>query len=70
MPYEEGWRVYLAEEIKKVVEIPVITVGVIKTPELAEKILQDEKTDLVAIGRGLIADPELPKKQLMEGKMI
>lgn len=62
MRYEEGWRVYLAEEIKKVVKIPVITVGQIKTPAFAEKILEDGRADFVALGRPLIADPDWPIK--------
>jgi NADPH-dependent 2,4-dienoyl-CoA reductase/sulfur reductase-like enzyme len=55
--YEQGWRVYIAEAVKKKVHVPVIAVGVIREPEFAEKILQDNKTDFVAIGRGMIADP-------------
>ena len=60
--YEQGWRAYLAEEIRKVVNIPVIAVGVIREPEVAEQILSDEKVDFVAIGRTLIADPYWPLK--------
>jgi len=60
--FEQGWRVYLAEEIKKVVKIPVITVGVIREPEFAEKVIADGQADFVAIGRGLIADPEWSRK--------
>jgi len=67
MSYAEGWRVYLAEEIKKVVQIPVITVGVIRSPETAESILAEGKADFVALGRTLIADPEWPFKA-MEGR--
>jgi 2,4-dienoyl-CoA reductase-like NADH-dependent reductase (Old Yellow Enzyme family)/thioredoxin reductase len=62
MHYEEGWRVYLAEAIKKVVKIPVITVGQIRTPAIAEQILKEGKADFVALGRTLIADPEWPNK--------
>ena len=62
MRYEEGWRVYLAEGIKKAVNIPVITVGQIKTPDFAEQVLNDRRADFVAIGRALIADPEWPCK--------
>ncbi|MDI6871862.1 MAG: FAD-dependent oxidoreductase [Bacillota bacterium] len=62
MAYEEGWRVYLAEAIKKEVRIPVITVGVIRTPELADRIIAEGKADFVAIGRGLITDPEFAVK--------
>jgi 2,4-dienoyl-CoA reductase-like NADH-dependent reductase (Old Yellow Enzyme family)/thioredoxin reductase len=66
MPYPQGWRVYLAEEIKKVVDVPVIAVGVIREPWFAEKILQEGKADFIALGRALIADPQWPKKALME----
>ncbi len=56
--FEEGWKVYLAEEIKKEVTIPVITVGNIRDPRFAETILAEGKADFVAIGRGHIAEPD------------
>ncbi|WHY02651.1 FAD-dependent oxidoreductase [Neobacillus sp. DY30] len=65
--FEQGWRVYLAEEIKKDVTIPVITVGSIREPQFVENILAEGKADFVAIGRGLIADPEWVNKT-MEGR--
>ncbi|MFX0198855.1 MAG: FAD-dependent oxidoreductase [Candidatus Hodarchaeota archaeon] len=68
MYYSPGGLVYLAEEIKKVVSIPIITVGSIYDPLFAEKILQQGKADLVSMGRALIADPELPKKAA-EGRL-
>jgi 2,4-dienoyl-CoA reductase-like NADH-dependent reductase (Old Yellow Enzyme family)/thioredoxin reductase len=51
----------LAESIKKVVTVPVIASGMI-TPEAGESLIAEGKADLVAIGRGLLADPELPNK--------
>ncbi len=62
MRFNEGWRVYLAEAIRKVVKVPVITVGQIKTPSFAEKVLADGKADFVALGRPLISDPQWPNK--------
>ncbi len=62
MQFDEGWRVYLSAEIKKRLQIPTITVGNIRNPEFAEKILSSNKADLVAIGRGLICDPNWVKK--------
>ncbi len=62
MAYEQGWRVYLAEEIKKAANLPVIAVGVIRDPELAEEILAQGRADFVALGRGLIADPDWANK--------
>ncbi|MFC1915755.1 FAD-dependent oxidoreductase [Chloroflexota bacterium] len=52
----------LAQGIKEVVNIPVITVGSIHDPVVAEQILQEGKADLISIGRQLIADPDLPQK--------
>lgn len=68
-PYyaEEGVFVHLAQGIKSVVGIPVITVGRIRTPELANQILEENKADLISMGRALIADPNLPVKAL-QGK--
>jgi len=49
-------------EIKKVVKIPVIGVQAIRKPEEAERILEEGKADIVALGRALIADPDWVKK--------
>jgi 2,4-dienoyl-CoA reductase-like NADH-dependent reductase (Old Yellow Enzyme family)/thioredoxin reductase len=62
MGYAQGWKVNLSEEIKKVVHIPVIAVGVIREPHFAEEILSQGKADFVALGRGLIADPDWANK--------
>ena len=51
----------LAAGIKKVVTVPVIAVGKI-TPETGERILEEGKADLIAIGKALLADPEFPSK--------
>jgi 2,4-dienoyl-CoA reductase-like NADH-dependent reductase (Old Yellow Enzyme family)/thioredoxin reductase len=58
MGYAQGWKVYLSEEIKKSIHLPVIAVGVIREPHFAEEILSQGKADFVALGRGLIADPD------------
>jgi len=57
-----GTFVHLAEVIKSHVNIPIIAVGRINKPEVAEAILVDGKADLVAIGRQLIADPYWTQK--------
>jgi len=62
MAYDQGWRVYLAEELKKVVDVPVIAVGVIRDPSLAEEIVAKRRADFVAVGRGFVADPEWANK--------
>jgi len=60
--YPQGWRSHLAEEVKKVVKAPVIAASVIRKPEYAEELLEKNIVDFVALGRGLLADPEWVKK--------
>lgn len=60
--YEPGWRKYLAKEIKSVVSIPVAAANVIRTPEQAEKQLQEGYQDFVASARTFICDPHWVKK--------
>jgi 2,4-dienoyl-CoA reductase-like NADH-dependent reductase (Old Yellow Enzyme family)/thioredoxin reductase len=60
--FPDGAIVNLAEAIKKVVNVPVITVGKIWDPLFAEQILETGKADFIAMGRALLADPELPRK--------
>lgn len=43
-------------------EVPVIGVGGIKTPDEAEAVLAEGVCDLVAVGRGMLADPEWAAK--------
>jgi 2,4-dienoyl-CoA reductase-like NADH-dependent reductase (Old Yellow Enzyme family)/thioredoxin reductase len=69
MPYAQGWRCYLAAKAKKAVRIPVIAVGVIREPFFAEAVIAEGKADFVAIGRGLLADPDWPRKA-EEGKVL
>lgn len=65
--YPPGPLVPLAARVKKAVEIPVITAGRID-PILGERVLKEGKADFVALGRPLLADPELPNKA-REGRL-
>jgi 2,4-dienoyl-CoA reductase-like NADH-dependent reductase (Old Yellow Enzyme family)/thioredoxin reductase len=67
MAMDWGFNVYAAAAIKRVVNIPVITVGRITDVHLADQIVRDGHADLVAMGRASLADPEFPKKAL-EGR--
>ncbi|OGP54507.1 MAG: hypothetical protein A2Y65_01145 [Deltaproteobacteria bacterium RBG_13_52_11] len=72
-PKEYNWRgwgaganIYMVEEIKKLVSVPLIAVGKI-SPELGEKYLSEGKADFIGMHRALMCDPELPHK-LAEGR--
>jgi len=60
MPH--GHVVDHAREVKSVVSVPVVTVGWINDPHMAEAIVTSGKADFVAMGRASLADPELPQK--------
>ena len=62
-----GWRKYLAEEVKKVVDIPVIAANLIRSPQQAEQQLQDGIQDFISLGRPLLADPHWVQK-VQDGK--
>ena len=59
---EEGCFIHLAEGIKTTVNIPVLSVGRIQDPAMAEEVLRENKADLIVLGRSLIADPYWPNK--------
>jgi 2,4-dienoyl-CoA reductase-like NADH-dependent reductase (Old Yellow Enzyme family)/thioredoxin reductase len=62
MYVEQGCFVHLAEAVKKRVSIPVVAVGRIKKPDMADAIIRDRKADMVALGRSLLADAQWPAK--------
>ena len=62
-----GFNTRAAEEIRKVVSIPVVTVGRIVDPALADSVIRDGMADFVALGRASIADPHFPQK-VAEGR--
>jgi 2,4-dienoyl-CoA reductase-like NADH-dependent reductase (Old Yellow Enzyme family) len=53
----QGYFIPQASQIKKVVNVPIIGVGGIKDPQFANQLIEEEKVDLVAVGRQLLADP-------------
>ncbi len=58
----DGCNVGFAAEIKKHVDCAVATVGALSDPDMMEEIIATGKADVVEIARGLIADPDIPRK--------
>jgi 2,4-dienoyl-CoA reductase (NADPH2) len=58
----DGMNAANAESIRNVVNVPVMAVGRIHDPVIAEAIIAKGQADLVAMARPLLADPELPNK--------
>lgn len=68
MGYPEATFLHLARAIKARVTVPVIAVGRLHDPTLAERLVVEGQADMVALGRQLIADPEWPRK-VREGRL-
>ena len=64
-PYEA--LLQLAKPVGERVAVPVIGIGGIKTPQQADAALEDDMCDLVAVGRGILADPGWARKAI-EGR--
>lgn len=52
-----GYQVELAADIRRTLQMPVIAVGLLDEPVLANDVVAREQTDLVAIGRAMLRDP-------------
>ena len=60
-PHRVGDLSVYAAEVRRRVDVPVITFGRFE-PDEAEQVLADGRADFIAMGRKLLADPELPNK--------
>lgn len=67
--YPFSFITYMGTELYKVVDIPVACVFGIKKPEQAKYLLDNDMVDLVAVGKGLLADPEWTNKAI-KGKKV
>lgn len=52
-----GYQVPFARAFKETLNVPVMAVGILDDPALAEATVANGDADLVAIGRGMLADP-------------
>lgn len=62
MSMPEGWRIPYAARLRAAAGIPVITVGQIRDPHMAERAIADGHADLIALGRPMLADPAWANK--------
>jgi len=67
VPYPQAWRVFMPREIRKAVSIPVIAVGVIREPQVAEDILTAGDADFIALGRALNGRPGVAQQSASRG---
>ena len=59
-PYnlEPGFNMDNIAAVKAGISIPVIGVGRVNTPDVADKLISEGKIDMIAVGRGQLVDPE------------
>ena len=52
-----GYALPFASVVRREVAVPVCTVGLITTPQLANEALENEQADLISISRAFVRDP-------------
>ena len=67
MEFEPGWEKGYAHAIREVSSKPVLLVGRISTPEVAEMLLEKGDADAICLARQLFTDPDWAVKA-MEGR--
>lgn len=65
--YPDGINLYIPTAVKQYLvahgyQTPVLAAGKIATQAMAEEVLQTGKADIIGMARGLLADPDLPRK--------
>ncbi len=61
-----GYQVHLAEQVKRALNMPVMSVGLITEPQQAESIVANGQADLVALARGFLWNPHWPWRAAAE----
>lgn len=62
LPFKEAYFLPYAMRLKPTLDIPLILVGGIRSPEMAEKIIASGSADFVSMARPLIREPKLPNR--------
>ena len=65
--FAQGWRKEIVKAVKDNVSIPVIAVNAVREPEIVEGLIEGGVSDVVAMGRTWLAEPEWGKK-VQEGR--
>ena len=60
--WPDAYLTEMSAAVRRMVSVPVITVGKLGNPEVAERVLAESRADFVALGRQLLADPAWPNK--------
>jgi 2,4-dienoyl-CoA reductase-like NADH-dependent reductase (Old Yellow Enzyme family) len=63
-PFHEAYFLPYAERLKPLLNIPLMLVGGIRSPDIAENILSSGAAEFVSMARPLIREPDLPKRWL------
>lgn len=62
MSLPEGGNEAAAAKLRRAVDLPVIVAGRLGDPERITRLIEDGRVDFIALGRPLVADPDLPRK--------
>jgi 2,4-dienoyl-CoA reductase-like NADH-dependent reductase (Old Yellow Enzyme family) len=62
LPFREAYFLPYAEKLRPVLNIPLILVGGVRSPETAERIIESGSADFISMARPLLREPGLPNR--------
>lgn len=54
---EDGCQLFVTREVRKVVDLPLITQGKLDNPILAESVIEEGTADIIGLGHQMLCDP-------------
>jgi 2,4-dienoyl-CoA reductase-like NADH-dependent reductase (Old Yellow Enzyme family) len=69
-PEKEAYNAALAASVKKAVNVPVITVGGLRSGNIMQQLLDSSSADMMSFSRPLIKEPDLPAKWQEEASYV
>jgi NADPH2 dehydrogenase len=55
-----GYQLHFADTLRQNLKLPVMAVGMLESPDIAEEALQSNKADVIALGREFLRNPYWP----------
>ena len=67
-PFRENYNIKYASELRKLVDVPILSVGGIRDPHKMEQMIKNGSADMLSMARPILCEPNFPKR-IAEGDL-